>query len=150
MAKMTKAGYEKLESELRHLEKEERPAIAKLLKEAIAQGDLSENFAYQDGKRRQADVEERIAAIKEELKHAQIENHSGGDTVGIGSVITVTTEDGSQREFTLTGTNEADPASGKISYDSPLGSAFMDRSLGDEVTAQTPVGPKRYTIKKIS
>src|SRR5690606_8379261 len=128
-------GYEKLESELRHLEKEERPAIAKLLKEAIAQGDLSENFAYQDGKRRQADVEERIAALKEEPKQAQTETHSGVDTVGIGSVITVTTEDGSQREFTLTGTNEAYPASGKISYDTPLGSAFMDRSLGDEVTA---------------
>lgn len=150
MAKMTKAGYEKLEAELQRLEKEERPAIAKLLKEAIAQGDLSENFAYQDGKRRQADLEERIATIKEELKTAQVENHSGGDTVGIGSVITVTTEDGSQREFTLTGTSEADPASGKISYDSPLGSAFMDRSLGEEVTAQTPAGPKRYTISKIS
>lgn len=150
MAKMTQSGYDKLKAELERLEKDERPKIAKLLKEAIAQGDLSENFAYQDGKRRQADMEDRISALKEELKHAQIEEKKNGTSVGLGSVVTVTTPDGTEREFTITGKEEADPASGKISYDSPLGSAFMDRSVGDTATANTPAGPKTYTIKKIA
>ncbi|MEX0916891.1 MAG: transcription elongation factor GreA [Candidatus Spechtbacterales bacterium] len=147
---MTQSGYEKLKTELERLEREERPVIAKILKEAIAQGDLSENFAYHDGKRRQGEMEDRISALKNELKHAQVEEKKGGDTVGISSTVTVTTEDGSQREYTITGKEEADPASGKISYDSPLGSAFMDRAVGDTVTANTPMGPKTYTIKKIA
>lgn len=146
---MTKSGFEKLKTELERLEREERPAIAKILKEAIAQGDLSENFAYQDGKRRQTDLEDRISALKEELKHAQVEERKESGTVGLGSVVTVVTEDGSEREFTITGKEEADPASGKISYDSPLGSAFMDREVGSITTANTPAGPKTYTIKKI-
>lgn len=150
MAKMTQSGYDKLKTELERLEREERPKIAKILKEAIAQGDLSENFAYQDGKRRQADMEDRISALKEELKHAQVEEKKNGTTVGLGSIVTVATKDGTEREFTITGKEEADPASGKISYDSPLGSAFMDRAVGDTATANTPAGPRIYTIKKIA
>lgn len=150
MGKMTKSGYEKLKTELERLEREERPVIAKILKEAISQGDLSENFAYHDGKRRQTELEDRISALKEELKHAQIETKKESGMVGLGSVVTVATQDGSEREFTITGKEEADPGSGKISYDSPLGSAFMDREVGAVTTAITPAGPKTYTIKKIA
>jgi transcription elongation factor GreA len=150
MGKMTQSGYEKLKTELGRLEREERPVIAKILKEAIAQGDLSENFAYHDGKRRQTELEDRISALKEELKNAQIETKKESGMVGLGSVVTVVTAEGSEREYTITGKEEADPINGKISYDSPLGSVFMDRVAGDTVTANTPAGPKTYTIKKIA
>ncbi|MYE37990.1 MAG: transcription elongation factor GreA [Candidatus Spechtbacteria bacterium SB0662_bin_43] len=150
MAKMTREGYNQLKQELEKLENEDRPRIAKILKDAIAQGDLSENFAYQDGKERQTNVEARIAVIKDELKNAEIEEKTSSGIVQLGSKIVVKSEDGLEKIFTITGREEINPMQGKISYDSPLGEAFLDCAPGDTVEVTTPSGIKTYTILSIT
>lgn len=150
MAKMTQEGYNHLKQELEKLENEERPRIAKILKDAIAQGDLSENFAYQDGKERQANVETRIAVIKDELKNADIEEHTSSGIVQLGSKIVVKGEGGLEKVFTITGREEINPMQGKISYDSPLGEAFLNHTSGDTIEVATPSGIKKYTILSIA
>ena len=127
----------------------EKPRIAKILKEAIAQGDLSENFAYHDGKDRQRKLEEKISALKEELRNAEIEEKTSTDFIQLGSTIKTQTEDGTEKTFTITGREETDPMQGKISYDSPLGEAFIDHQAGDTVEVQTPSGSKKYKIISI-
>jgi transcription elongation factor GreA len=149
MAKMTPQGYEKLKHELRELEEQERPAVTRLLKEAISQGDLSENAAYDEAKRRQALIETRIREIKEELTHADIKEVSTSDTVQVGSEIMVKSAAGGEQAFTITGQADANPAEGKISYDSPMGAAFMGRKKGDNVQVETPAGNRSFTIFKI-
>ncbi len=149
MAKMTQEGYDKLNSELENLENAEKPKIAKILKEAIAQGDLSENFAYQDGKDRQRKLEEKISILKEEIRNAEIEATTSTNSVQIGSTIEIEAEDGTEKKYKITGREETDPLKGKISYDSPLGEAFLDCHTGDIVNVKTPLGIKQYTIKSI-
>lgn len=149
MSKMTQQGYEQLKEELDRLENKDRPAIAKMLKDAIAQGDLSENFAYHDAKDRQADIEERIAFLKEEIKNAVVEKASSTDTVTVGSTVVLESQDKKQRSYTVTGQEEADPSQNKISYDSPIGESLMNKKQGDVVEVQTPVGTRTYTIVEI-
>lgn len=149
MAKMTQEGYDKLNEELQNLENIEKPKIAGILKEAISQGDLSENFAYQDGKERQRKLEEKISLLKEEIRNAEIESTTNTNFVQMGSSITVETESGEEKKYKITGREETDPMQGKISYDSPMGEAFLDCSKGDTVDVKTPAGTKQYKIKSI-
>ena len=146
---MTQEGYDKLTAELKNLEEVEKPKIAAILKEAIAQGDLSENFAYHDGKERQRKLEEKIIALKAEIRNADIEQNTKAGFVQLGSTIQVKSSDGKKKTYTITGREETDPSQGKISYDSPLGKAFIDRSAKDKVEIELPSGTKKYTILSI-
>ena len=150
MSKMTRQGYEKLKEELEHLEKVEKPNISKILKEAISEGDLSENFAYQDGKDRQAKAETRIAFLKDELKHAEIEDTPSLNVVTVGNTIILEKEDKTKATFVITGNEEADPLKNKISYDSPIGKAVMEKEAGVVVQVETPAGTKKYKIVSIA
>ena len=150
MSKMTQQGYEKLKKELDQLEHEKLPAIAQQLKEAIAQGDLSENFAYHDAKDRQADMEERIKFLKDEIKNADVETASSTGTVTVGSTVVLEDQDKQQRTYSITGKEEADPLQHKISYDSPIGESLMNKKQGEVVEVQTPAGTRIYTIIEIS
>lgn len=147
---MTPQGYERLQQELQRLEQKERPAIARLLRDAIAQGDLSENAAYEDAKQRQAALETRIAELKDTLRTAQVEKTGGNGRIKMGTTFAVKGEDGTTRTFTLTGREEANPSTGKISYDSPLGAAFIDHTAGESVVVETPAGSKTYIIIDIT
>ena len=149
MSKMTQQGYEQLKQELERLEEKDRPAIAKMLKEAIAQGDLSENFAYHDAKDRQADIEERIGFLKEEIKNAVVETLLSTDTVTVGSTVILESQDKKQQTYIITGKEEADPTQRKISYDSPIGESLLNKKQGEVVTVQTPAGERTYTIVEI-
>lgn len=149
MSKMTQQGYEQLKKELEILEKEERPAIAKILKEAISQGDLSENFAYQDGKARQEKLEERIMFLREEIKNATVEKAVNFDEVEIGNKITLQKDNQEKIEYIITGQEEADPSQNKISYQSPIGEALMHKKLNEEIQVSTPSKKITYRIIKI-
>lgn len=147
--KITLTGYNQLKEELERLEKKDKPEVARMLREAIAEGDLSENAAYSDAKDRQAFLESRIHELKEALKQAKVEAVPTSGKVGVGSTIRVKSTGGDERTFIITGPHEANLEEGKISYDSPLGGAFLKHKKGDIVRVQTPGGEKVYTIKEV-
>jgi len=147
--KLTKEGYDDLKTELEKLEDEERPQISKLLKEAIEQGDLSENDAYHQAKDRQGRLEMRILEIKKTLSMAKVVDGGRGDKVEVGSNIKIKSSDGTERNFVIVNSASANPTEGKLSYDSPLGLAFMGHKKGDGIEIELPSGKKKYTILEI-
>jgi transcription elongation factor GreA len=152
MTKLTREEYEKLKKELENYQNIQRPKVAKLLKEAIAQGDLSENSAYDEARNRQSHLEGKIKELIITLRDAEVVENSGAskDKVDIGSIVKVKDTSGAEREFTITGHAGADPASGKISYNSPIGKALMGRNMSDKIKIELPGGEKEYTILDIN
>ncbi len=148
---LTKAEYENFKKELGRLKTEEVPKVAQALKEAIAQGDLSENAAYSDAKDRQAELAARISEIEAKIAMAEIiEEVQAGEVIHVGKSFKVQDlETNVERQFTIVGSQESAPAEGKISFDSPLGSAFMEKKTGDEMEVLTPAGKKKYRVTKI-
>ena len=133
---ITESGRKELEVELAEL-KNRRGEIADKIAEARDYGDLSENAEYDSAREEQGLVETRIAEIEEILLNA--EEIKGGTThkIGLGSRV-VLEANGKKFEYTVVGPVEADPLSGKISDESPLGVALMDKSIGDTATITTP------------
>jgi transcription elongation factor GreA len=148
---LTADGAAKLEAELKALKGSGRDELAKRLRSAIQMGDLSENADYHKAKEDQAFMEGRIQELEYLLKNATIieENLGPSDTVQVGSRITVQEGDDPQETFFLVGASEADPRNGRISNESPIGSALLGRHVGDIVTATTPGGEIRLKIIKI-
>jgi len=147
---MTIEGKNTLESELKKRIKILRKEISEAISVAKDQGDLSENFEYQDAKERQAQNETRIIEIKDILSRSvMVEKNTGGSEIKIGTEFTVSMNGGAERNFTLVGLAEADPMSGKISNESPLGEAFLGHSEGDDVIVELPAGSVTYKIIKI-
>ena len=148
---LTPEGEKKLKAELAELTGPRREELAKRLRSAIQMGDLSENADYHKAKEDQAFMEGRIQELEYLLKNATIieENMEPGDTVQVGSCVTVQEGDYPQETFFLVGATEADPRNGKISNESPIGSALLGSRVGDVVTATTPCGEIRFKIIKI-
>lgn len=129
---------------------EERKQIKEKIKEVKEYGDLSENAEYIEVKNKQAFVEGRIDEIETMLKRAQIIDKSRGrKEVALGSRVKVRF-DGQVVEYLLTGSSEANPASGKISNESPIGKALLGKKKGDRVIISTPGGDKKGSIVAIS
>ena len=134
--KLTKAGYKKLEEELRTLIDVTRDEVKHQLAEARAQGDLSENADYDAARARQAEVEGRIKELEYILNNAEIieESNKKGNRVALGNTVTLKFLDsGEEKEFMIVGTVESDPFNGKISNSCPLGEAIVGKSLNDIV-----------------
>ncbi len=131
--KLTKAGYKKLEEELRYKIDIERDEVKRQLAEARAQGDLSENADYDAARSKQAEVEGRIKEIEEILNNSEIiEENKKGNRVGLGSVVTLSfLESGKVAEYMIVGSVESDPFNGKISNSCALGEAIMGKTVGD-------------------
>ncbi len=147
--KLTKEGKAKLEAELRHLIDVDREEVKAQLKEARAQGDLSENADYDAARARQAEVEGRITEIENILANAEIIEEKKGDSkkVGLGSTVEVEyLEIGKKGTYTIVGSVESDPFQGKISNDCPLGSALIGKKEGDIIDVK---GNKPYQVKII-
>jgi transcription elongation factor GreA len=145
---LTAKGIKELRQELDHLVNVKRPALAKRLRHAIQQGDLSENADYSAAKEEQGFLEGRIQQIEATLLRAKvIDENSPTDKVSLGNQVTVT-EDGIEEEevFQIVGPAEAHPANGKISYESPLGRALMGHKTGDIVTFDAPGGAIAFKI----
>jgi transcription elongation factor GreA len=145
---LTKKGLEELKIELKELIDGKRPEMAKRIKDARDMGDLSENAEYHSAKEEQAFVEGRIAELEDIIKNAQVQKISSKDVIAVGTKITVKI-DGDEQIFHLVGAPEADPAEGKVSHESPLGSQLMGKKVGDKFEVEAPVGKLTYTILKI-
>ena len=139
-----------LRNELEELKGPRRSDLAKRLRFAIQQGDLTENADYIAAKEEQAFLEGRILELETLLRDAIIvENTEPCDQVRIGCTVTVTMDNGEERVFHMVGMKEADPRRGKISHESPIGKALMDSRVGDTVTAETPAGKIQLKIIEI-
>jgi transcription elongation factor GreA len=137
---ITKDGLKKLNEELAERKTKLRQEIAQAIKEAKEQGDLSENAEYSEAKSQQNENESRISELEMIVKNSQVvEKDEKMKGAQIGSVVKVKAG-GSEMTFTIVGSNEADPASFKVSNESPLGKAFMGHTGGDNVSVLTPKG----------
>lgn len=142
-------GYHKLEEELQNLSTVKRREIADRIEKAKELGDLSENAEYADAKEAQAFNEGRISEITALLKNLTVVKNTPRNEVGMGSKVVVEV-DGQEKEYTIVSFNEADPLSGKISNESPMGVAFVGKKVGESVVVHSPKGDNAYTITKIS
>ncbi|MFP4321635.1 MAG: transcription elongation factor GreA [Anaerolineales bacterium] len=146
---LTPEGKAKLEQELAELRDVRRPEIAQKLKEAIAEGDLKENANYHDAKEQQALLESRIRDLENTLRYATVIDKADTGRVHIGSQVTLV-EDGEEPEtFRIVGAAEADPRTGAISNESPIGAALLNKKAGDKVRVQTPAGEIFFTIQAV-
>ena len=146
---LTAEGLAKLEAELQHLITKERPRVAARIHDAKQDGDISENAEYEDAKQEQSFLEGRIATLEGQLKNAQVIAGNNGDKVGIGSKVKIKGDEG-EETFTIVGSAEAAPREGRISNESPVGQALMNKKKGDKVTVQSPGGASDYTVIAIS
>lgn len=152
---VTREGLEKLKEELNYLKEVKRKEVAERIKEAISYGDLSENSEYEESKNEQAFLEGRILELEEKIKHAKIidERHKKTATVQIGSKVVISTTDSKgalrEQEYTIVGSTEADPLSFKISNESPVGRALLDRKIGDFVKVKVPAGQIQLKVLKV-
>jgi transcription elongation factor GreA len=148
---LTAEGAAKLNEELKHLKGHEREELARRLRSAIQMGDLSENADYHKAKEDQAFLEGRIQELEYLLKNATIVETSKGpkNRVEVGVKVTIQEEDYPAETFYMVGAKEADPRNGKISNESPFGSALMGKRVGDTAIAHTPEGEVRLKILKI-
>ncbi|HRY91762.1 MAG TPA: transcription elongation factor GreA [Candidatus Gracilibacteria bacterium] len=137
---VTKEGLAKLKEELENLRNVKRKEVAERLKEAISYGDLSENSEYEEAKNEQAFVEGRITELEEKVKYARIIEEKGDQaTVQLGSKVLIKnlSDKKSQEEsYIIVGSTEADPLSHKISNESPVGAALLDRKKGDIIKVE--------------
>jgi transcription elongation factor GreA len=149
---LTAEGAEELRRELDELLTVRRPALAEKLTEAVAQGDLKENADYHDAKEKMSFMEGRIKYLENVLRSAVvIDGAASSDEVGLGCKVTIV-EDGSKDEetYTIVGAAEANPREGKISNESPIGSALLGRKVGEKVKVNTPAGTMTFKVKKIN
>lgn len=146
---LTTEGVEELKNELKELVGQRGP-IAERIKTAREFGDLSENAEYSAARREQDRVENRIAGIETILQSVEIIKKPRGDSrVQLGSVVKLH-GNGTDKEFQVVGTVEADPLHGKISDESPIGQALLGKHEGEEVEIQTPAERATYKIVDIS
>ncbi|MGM9684008.1 MAG: transcription elongation factor GreA [Eubacteriales bacterium] len=137
----TPEGYQKLIDELNYLKNTKREEVKNDIAVARSFGDLSENAEYDEARNEQAKVEARIKELEDLIENATVIDESQIDTgvVSIGSAVKV--QDGDEViEYSIVGSNEADPFTCKISDQSPIGMKLMGSRAGDEVTVETPAG----------
>lgn len=148
---LTPEGAEKIKVELKELMEVKRPEIAQRLREAIQMGDLSENADYIMAKEDQAFLEGRILELQELLSSATIIKDEGHSTnvVSMGNKVTVQEGGSSPEVYTLVGAKEADPRSGRISNESPIGRVLLGKRVGDTVKVETPAGAIKLKIVSI-
>ena len=145
-------GKAKAEAELKHLIEVKRPEIRQSIKTAREFGDLSENAEYHAAREAQGMNESRIRVLEHHLATAVVSETAGGDEAAIGSVVKYRDADsGKETEVTLVHRLEADLAAGKLSVESPIGTALLGAAKGDEVSFETPRGgEKKLEVLSVS
>lgn len=150
---MTQEGYDKLLSEINHLELVERPAISRAIAEARDKGDLSENAEYDAAKEAQGLLEAKISKLKTEVANARIIDQSqiSTDTVKILTRVTLrNTANNKESVYTLVSDSEANIKEKKMSVNTPISRGIMGHKVGDVVTIDIPAGKVTYEIMDIS
>lgn len=151
---LTQEGYDALVEEYEIATTVKRKEIAEALKEARSYGDLSENAEYDAAKDAQAELEERISKLEEMMKVAKVvDGNTDKNIIDVGSKIVVEFEgkDGGkqQKEYTIVGSAESDPFSGKLSNESPVGRALMGRKKGETVDIQLREKLVQYKVLNV-
>lgn len=147
---MTEEKKAQLKAELKNLKEDKIPALAKRIDEARQMGDLSENAEYHAAREDMAWAQTRVKELDYLIDNAEIILSGGGKgEVGIGSRIMVSCN-GKKKEYMIVGAQEASPLEGKISNESPLGSAFLGHTKGEKITVNLPAGPQEYTIEEVN
>ena len=148
---MTRPGFEKLRDELDRLKRVDRHAITKAIAEARAHGDLSENAEYHAAREKQSFIEGRIADLEMKVGNAEvIEPPTSGDRVTFGSTVLLEDEGGKEIRYQIVGSDETDPARGRISVLAPLARTLIGKRVGDSVTATLPNGKKTFDILEVN
>ena len=146
---ITQEGYDKLQRELNYLKNVRRHEISERIERAKELGDLSENAEYSEAKDEQAFNEGRIIKINDQLKKlVVVESKRSGDAVDLGSNVIVQCK-GKEKEFDIVSFNEVDPENNKISNESPLGTALINRRKGEKIKIRIPKGEVEYEILKV-
>ncbi len=147
---LTKEGLKELQDELDDLINVKRPANLKAIKEARALGDLSENADYDAAKNDQAELEGRIKKIEKMLENYEIIEKTSNDVVGLGSTVNIKyIDDDEEDEYKIVGSQEADPFMSKISNESPIAKALLNKKVGDIVEVESPNGVYKIEITEI-
>jgi transcription elongation factor GreA len=147
---LTPEGLAKLQEELEELKTVKRKELSVRLKTAISYGDLKENSEYHSAKDDQAFMETRIMTIEKTLRKARVVDRIDTSTVQVGSIVILNDVEFSEKiEYRIVGPAEADVADNKISYESPLGSALMGKSIGATIRVNAPMGEITYELLKI-
>ncbi|MCK4723130.1 MAG: transcription elongation factor GreA [Dehalococcoidia bacterium] len=148
---ITQEGLAKLQSELEELLSVRRREVAGKIKRAREMGGTENNAEYDDAKNEQAFVEGRILTLENIVKNAVvIESPALPGVVELGNKVLIQNQDGKIEQFTIVGSAEANPVDGKISNESPVGQALLDRKVGDEVEVPTPAGMLKLTIIEVT
>ena len=148
---LTPEGYLEIENELNDLKLNKRPEVIQALQEARALGDLSENADYDAARNEQAKLEARIKELDYMLEHAKIADTTNKNVVTVGTTVTIDyVDDDESVEYKVVGSLEADPFNNKISNESPIGSAIMNRKVGEVISVDSPNGAYKVKITKIA
>ncbi len=150
---LTEEGLARLEKELEHLKTVRRPQVAERIRQAKELASTQNNAEYDDAKNDQAFVEGRILTLEKLIQDARIINEEEAhhaSSVQIGSTVHLVDGQGKKTQYTIVGSAEADPKSGRISNESPVGRALLGKRVGDEVQVSVPKGLMRFTLTKIS
>ncbi len=150
---LTKEGFQKLQEELDYLRTTKRQEVADRLHEAMEGGELIENAEYEAAKNEQAFVEGRIQELEMLLATARVIEDTGKEKTGmvqVGSKVTIKEQGFDPETYVIVGAAEANPREGKISNESPIGKAILNRRQGEEVIVETPNGTNKVKIVKVS
>src|SRR5262245_7500494 len=148
---MTQQDFDDLRAEIERLESVDRAEIAERIRVAREWGDLKENSEYHDAKNDQSMLETKILRLRERLLRARIHTgDTGGDVIGFGSKVAVVDESsGRELSYKLVAAVSADPGSGKLSIDSPVGKALTGARAGDVVSVSTPKGDRKLKVTSV-
>jgi transcription elongation factor GreA len=147
---LTQEGYNELKEELNLLINVKRPENIKAIKEARSLGDLSENADYDAARNEQAELESRIKKLESILENVSIIEHVDKDKVGLGSTVTIKyLSDNTEDEYKIVGSQEADPFQSKISNESPIAKALLNKKVGEIATVESPTGSYQVEITSI-
>ena len=141
---MTKTGYEKLTKKLEQL-RARKVELVKEMELARQEGDLAENSAYHQLRETVTIVTQQIEELDSKLDGAVVAKNDNKNKIGVGSCVTVAVN-GEKRELQVVGDGETDPLNGKVSHQSPIGSALMGKKTGETVLVKTPGGVVKYKV----
>jgi transcription elongation factor GreB len=148
---MSPAGYARLKAELRELVEVERPKVVQTVSWAASNGDRSENGDYIYGKKRLREIDRRVRFLIKRLEGADVVDSAGRDCdqVFFGATVTVSSESGGERSFTIVGIDEADAGRGRVSWVSPIAKTLFKARIGDVVTLRSPGGTEMLEVRDV-
>ncbi len=150
---ITRAGYDRLQLELKVLVDDERPKVVEAVHWAAKNGDRSENGDYLYGKKRLREIDRRIRFLTKRLEIAEVvdtSKHHGSDQIFFGATVVYSNKTGQERTITILGIDEAQSTQAQVSWISPIARAFLKSREGDEVRLQTPAGVQLLEVLSVT